>query len=77
MITIKCAKCKNKIIKYHKVGRGKTIRVYYDRIHKDYSKSDKNKLICDYCGNIIGYKKEKYIKMRDIAFTYSGHKKKK
>lgn len=74
MITIKCSKCKNKIFKYKKIGKGKIIRLYFDRIQKNYAIKRDGKYLCSKCENVIGINKKKFVKMRDIAFTYSGHK---
>ncbi|MBD3230909.1 MAG: hypothetical protein GF329_22210 [Candidatus Lokiarchaeota archaeon] len=72
MITIKCAKCRNKILKYLKIGEGKILRCYKDRIKKYYIDPKDDKLICN-CGNIIGVDIGGYFKMSQSAFTYSGH----
>ena len=37
MITIRCAKCKSKIFEYIKIGKGKLLHCWKDRIIKDYS----------------------------------------
>jgi len=63
MIVIKCAKCRSKIFKYLKVGKG--------RIVEDYSVRDGNEIKC-HCGNLIGIDEGKWIKMKQRSFTYSG-----
>ena len=75
MVTIKCAKCKGKIIKYKKIGMGKVLRCWKDRIKRFYeSKIQDGNLVCNNCDNIIGIDEGEYFKMERIAFTYTGTK---
>ena len=79
MLTIKCAKCKSKIIKYKKIGMGKVLRCWKERITRVYDGKEKDgKLICSQCGNALGHLKEnnrgKYYKMDKDQFTYTGKK---
>ncbi len=75
MLTIKCAKCKNKIMKYEKVGKGKVLKCWKNKIERVYGgEVSDNKLICKECANIIGEIKSDYIKMDRDAFTYTGTK---
>lgn len=71
MITIKCAKCRKKLFKYHKVGKGKVIHCWDARIIKDYSVRSASEVFCP-CGNLIGSKVPKGIRMKQNAFTWSG-----
>ncbi len=71
MITIKCSKCKKKLFKYHKVGKGKVIHCWDARIIKDYTLVKDTTVFC-VCGKIIGNKVPKGIRMKQNAFTYSG-----
>ena len=71
MMTIRCSKCKSKIFKYKKIGKGKIIRCWKDRIKEDYSVKDGLYVRCK-CGNLIGIDTGAYIKMRSNGFTYSG-----
>lgn len=71
MIIIKCAKCKRKIFKYRKVGKGRILRCYKDRIVKHYPIRDRKDIQC-LCGQLIGINKGKWIKMKQNAFEYSG-----
>ncbi|RKY67765.1 MAG: hypothetical protein DRQ02_06330 [Candidatus Latescibacterota bacterium] len=71
MIIVKCAKCKSKILKYQKVGKGRLWHCWKDRIIEDYSTRNGNKVKCQ-CGNLIGIDQGKWIKMRQCSFTYSG-----
>ncbi len=78
MLTIKCADCKTKIMKYKKIGRGKVLRCYRDRITRLYDyQVDGDELKCGNCGNVIGDIEKKQVDMNQHAFTYSGHKRKK
>ena len=71
MITIKCVKCKTKIISYMKIGKGKLLRCYKKRIKKYYLPPKDNNLICE-CGNILGKDFGRYYKMNQSTFIYSG-----
>ena len=73
MITIKCAKCKRKIFKYLKIGKGRVLRCWKTRISKDYSIREGNIVKCP-CGNVIGIENGKKIKMKQNSFIYSGTK---
>lgn len=71
MITIKCARCKRKIFRYIKIGEGRLLHCWKARIVEDYSVHDGKKVKCQ-CGNLIGIEGEKWIKMKQHTFTYSG-----
>ena len=73
MIFIKCAKCKSKIFKYIKIGKGKVWQCWNDRIVEDYSIRDGNNIKCK-CGNIIGKKEDKWIKLKKHSIQISGTK---
>jgi len=71
MIVIKCAKCKSKIIKYRKIGAGRVLRCFKQRISKYYQKPVNGKLICN-CGEVIGDDAGGYYQMKQGAFIYTG-----
>ncbi len=71
MLTIKCAKCRSKVFKYKKIGKGKVIRCWKDRIKEDYSVKEGNLIKC-VCGSVIGIDEWLYIKMKSNAFIFSG-----
>ena len=71
MIAIKCARCNKKIFKYKKIGKGKILHCWNDRIIEDFSLRQGNKVLCQ-CGNLIGVVEGKWIKMKQHAFNYSG-----
>lgn len=73
MITIKCARCKRKIFRYIKVGKGKLWHCWKDRIVEDFSIHDGKNIKCN-CGNLIGIDKEKWIKLKQDSFITSGSK---
>ena len=74
MLTIKCSGCKSKIFKYKKIGRGRVLNCYKDRISRDYSKHDGDKIKCKKCGKVIGIDKGSIIRVKQSAFTTSGFK---
>jgi hypothetical protein len=71
MVIIKCARCKGKIFKYLKIGKGRLLHCWKERIIEDYSVRDGNEIKCQ-CGNLIGIDVGKWIKMKQRSFTYSG-----
>ncbi|UCB59110.1 MAG: hypothetical protein JSV67_02080 [Thermoplasmatales archaeon] len=73
MLTIKCARCKRKIFRYIKVGKGKLWHCWKDRIVEDFSIHDGKNIKCN-CGNLIGIDKEKWIKLKQDSFITSGSK---
>ena len=78
MLTIKCAKCKNKLFKYKKIGQGKVLRCYESKITRLYDgELREDNFVCKKCGNIVGQYDEGQLDMNADAFTYSGTKIKK
>ena len=75
MLIIRCAGCKRKLWKYHKVGSGKVLRCHKARITRSYVDLSvaADKVSC-LCGKDIGIDKGNFIKMIEKAFTYSGTK---
>lgn len=73
MITIKCAKCKAKLFRYLKIGKGQVRHLWPDRISEDFSIHEGNEIKCQ-CGNVIGKDEEKYINLKRSAFTHTGRK---
>ncbi|MCK4365554.1 MAG: hypothetical protein KAW45_05860 [Thermoplasmatales archaeon] len=73
MIIIKCARCKRKIFRYVKIGKGKLWHCWKDRIVEDLSVHDGKNIKCN-CGNLIGFDEEKWIKLKRHSFLISGTK---
>lgn len=71
MLTIKCAKCKRKLFKYRKIGKGRLLHLWPDRIIENYSVREGREVKCE-CGNLIGIDEDRWIKMKPRAFTRSG-----
>jgi len=71
MMVIKCSKCSSKIFKYVKVGKGRILHCWHERILEDYSVRDGNKISCR-CGNLIGTDEGKGIKMKQHSFKFTG-----
>ena len=71
MIKIKCAKCHRKIFRYRKIGKGRVLHCWKDRIIKDYSLRQGEEIRCP-CGNLIGMDEGRWIKMKQAAFIISG-----
>lgn len=71
MIIIRCSRCKAKIFRYVKLGKGKVLRCYKDRIEADLSIHRDDQILCA-CGNLIGVDEGRYIKMVQGAFTFTG-----
>ena len=74
MLTIKCAACKQKLFKYHKIGPGHVLRCHKKRIGRLFhARARDDKLICS-CGQEVGQDKGTYYSMDKRSFTYSGTK---
>lgn len=78
ILTIKCAKCKSKVLKYKKIGSGQVLRCWESKIRHIYGELSNDKLYCPDCKNLMGTVKtdreENYVKMEQSQFTFSGHK---
>ncbi|MCC5911430.1 MAG: hypothetical protein JJT76_13425 [Clostridiaceae bacterium] len=74
MLTIKCAKCKIKLLKYQKIGSGKVLKCHKSRIKRIYKlEKDLEDYRCK-CGNFIGKDEGSFIKMHEQGFIYTGTK---
>jgi len=71
MLTIKCSKCRTKIFKYLKIGKGKIINCWESRIMKDYSSRENGQVKC-ICGNVVGTEIVKGVRMKQGSFTFTG-----
>jgi hypothetical protein len=71
MIVIKCAKCKRKIFRYLKVGKGKLWHCWKDKITEDNSVRDRDEIKC-HCGNLVGIDEGKWIKIYPVRCIISG-----
>ena len=71
MYTIKCVKCKSKIFKYRKIGKGRVLRCWFGRIEEDYSVRENDLVKCR-CGNHIGTADNLKVRMKQSSFTFSG-----
>ena len=69
MLTIRCAKCKSKIFRYLKIGKGRVLHCWKGRIIEDYSIHEGMKIKCQ-CGNLIGIDEEKWINMKQHTFIF-------
>ena len=72
MFVVKCAKCKTKLLKYRKIGKGKLLRCWKDRIEKDYTSKKNSFMVCPNCGEIIGIDEGAFFKMKQGKFTTHG-----
>jgi hypothetical protein len=71
MLTIRCSVCRTKIFKYQKVGKGRLLHCWKDRIIEDYTVRDGDQVRCP-CGNVVGIDETKWIKIKQHAIMYSG-----
>ncbi len=65
IIIIRCDKCKSKIFRYQKIGRGHILRCYKKQILEDHSVHEGKIVKCS-CGNKIGVDKGSFIKMNVV-----------
>lgn len=68
---IRCAKCKKKIFKYHKIGKGRLLHCWKERITEDHSVRNGNEVECQ-CGNPVGTDEGRWIRLKQRSFTRSG-----
>jgi hypothetical protein len=71
VFTIRCARCKAKVFKYRKIGKGRVLHCWKDRILEDNSVHSGSEIRCT-CGNLIGIDEHKWIRMKRSSFTHSG-----
>ncbi|MFP3880381.1 MAG: hypothetical protein ACLFVA_05455 [Dehalococcoidia bacterium] len=71
MIVIRCARCRAKVFRYVKVGKGRVLHCWKERIIEDHAIRAEREIRCQ-CGNLIGIDEGKWIKMKQSSFTYSG-----
>lgn len=64
VMTIQCKKCKRKVFKYLKVGKGNLLKAYKSKIKADYFRVDNDKMMCQ-CGHVLAIDKGNYYKMSD------------
>ena len=75
MLTIKCARCKKKLWKYKKIGKGEVLRCHKHRITKVFGWDEKEgKILCPRCKNPVGIDKGSFFKMISKNFVYTGTK---
>ena len=74
MLTIKCSKCKTKLFKYQKIGKGKVLKCHKSRITKMYRLEAGDGLYRCPCGTVIGAEEGSGIKMNEQGFIYTGTK---
>ncbi|MBN2619621.1 hypothetical protein JXB22_00920 [candidate division WOR-3 bacterium] len=73
MLTLRCARCRQKLFKYLKVGKGRVLRCYKQRMSHDHTVHDGRVVRCQ-CGNAIGQDVGTWIKLERNAFTITGTK---
>jgi len=71
MLTLKCARCGRKLFKYEKIGKGKLLHCWKNRILEDHSVANGREVRCE-CGCLVGLDEGRWIKMKRHAFTRSG-----
>ncbi len=75
MLTIKCSKCKTKLFKYKKIGQGRVLRCWKNKITRVYDGEVRgNSFVCKSCDNVIAELKDDYLDMNSDSFTYTGTK---
>lgn len=75
MLTIRCARCKTKLFKYEKLGKGHVLRCHKSRIARSFDVAQEgDRLLCPKCGETVGLDKGGYYSMNKGGFTYSGTK---
>ena len=62
VMVIRCNKCNKKIFKYLKVGKGRLLRCFKDRIREDHAVRKGQEVHCS-CGNRVGRDEGDHIKI--------------
>jgi hypothetical protein len=73
MMIIKCKRCKRKILKYAKIGKGKLWHCWKDRIVENHSVHHNSEIRCP-CGNLIGVEENKWIKIKPSSIICTGRR---
>ncbi|OIQ50499.1 hypothetical protein BerOc1_02437 [Pseudodesulfovibrio hydrargyri] len=74
MLVLKCADCRRKLWRYHKIGQGEVHRCHKDRIDKVWNMEERDgKVFCP-CGRAVGIDRGSHYAMDRKAFTYKGTK---
>ncbi len=71
MITIYCAACGRKLFRYQKIGKGKLLHCWKERIARDYTIRIGSEVHCT-CGNHIGKEEADMINLHGGSFTTRG-----
>ena len=74
MLTLKCADCRRKLWKYHKIGQGAVHRCHKDRIVRVWNMVERDGKVHCPCGKAVGIDRGSYFTMDKNAFTYKGTK---
>ncbi len=59
-------------MRYRKIGKGKLIRCYKERIVEDYTAKEGINVLCPRCGNVFGTDEGSFIKVKSNSFTVRG-----
>ena len=73
MIIIKCSKCNKKLFKYIKIGKGRLLHCWKDRIVENTTIMKNNKIFCN-CGNPIGIDEKSHYKLKKNSIIIKGLK---
>ncbi len=71
MLTIKCAKCRKKLLKYYKIGEGHLIHCWKKHIKENHTIQKENSIQCT-CGNTIGRDQKHAIKIHHASVIITG-----
>ncbi|PJE79096.1 hypothetical protein CI610_01940 [invertebrate metagenome] len=79
MLVFKCVKCKKKLWRYEKIGKGDIVRVHKERINRFFQDFHLEELpidariLCE-CGNSVGNNKGTFISMAKNSYMTTGSK---
>lgn len=79
MLVLRCSRCRAKLWKYDKIGKGAVLRCHKARIVQWYEEPvlQGDKICCPACLQAVGIDKGSFYKMDHRAFTYNGTKRNK
>ncbi|MDE4908840.1 hypothetical protein L0665_09495 [Methanogenium marinum] len=72
MITVLCASCGAKLFRYQKIGKGRLLHCWKNRISSNHTVREGDDVYCPKCGQHIGVVETQWINIHGGSFTVKG-----
>ena len=72
MITVSCSSCGSKLFRYQKIGKGRLLHCWKNRISSDHTTRKGDDVYCPTCGQHIGVVETEWINIHGGSFTVKG-----